>query len=265
MMHLKKLRSGHSLKHRVMFRMAPLVLGMQASDIMRALLYRPAFFGKGILQLAHAVMRGESEWSVGERELFAAWVSAKNRCRFCSTAHTAVAGAALGDKLVKAVIDDNDLSGLAPKARAILPFLERLAGSPGMLAPSDLAELRAAGISDEAIVDAVYVCFLFSMFNKFADATGCEPPAAGKLHKLVSLLLGKGYDLIGDTGDDVGVFLGKGDGTFAPGIDYARGWRPYRVATGDFNRDGRLDIATISDGEAPNYGELNILLNRNCR
>jgi hypothetical protein len=28
------------------------------------------------------VMRGPSEWSIAERELFAAWVSKKNECEF---------------------------------------------------------------------------------------------------------------------------------------------------------------------------------------
>ncbi|MFQ5426145.1 MAG: hypothetical protein ACE5EV_03590 [Gaiellales bacterium] len=44
------------------------------------LLYRPAFFGRSFGNYLHAVMRGPSAWSVGERELMAALVSRLNHC-----------------------------------------------------------------------------------------------------------------------------------------------------------------------------------------
>lgn len=47
----------------------------------------------------------------------------------------------------------------------------------------------------------------------------------------------------GSTG--VVVYLGKGDGTFAPGVSYGDQPNMSYVAVGDFNRDGILDIAAI--------------------
>lgn len=44
------------------------------------LLYRPAFFGKPFADWLHPLMRGSSEWTVGERELMAAFVSKLNQC-----------------------------------------------------------------------------------------------------------------------------------------------------------------------------------------
>jgi VCBS repeat protein/ASPM-SPD-2-Hydin domain-containing protein/centrosomal CEP192-like protein len=41
----------------------------------------------------------------------------------------------------------------------------------------------------------------------------------------------------------VSVLLGNGDGTFAPHVDYPTGNGPTSVVTGDFNRDGILDLA----------------------
>jgi hypothetical protein len=52
------------------------------SDISRALRYRPELFGRPFSELLQGVMRGESEWTEAERELFAAFVSAQNQCPF---------------------------------------------------------------------------------------------------------------------------------------------------------------------------------------
>ena len=41
----------------------------------------------------------------------------------------------------------------------------------------------------------------------------------------------------------VSVLLGNGDGTFQTAVNYSAGVEPKWVALGDFNRDGRLDIA----------------------
>ncbi len=45
---------------------------------------------------------------------------------------------------------------------------------------------------------------------------------------------------------DVTVLLGLGDGTFQSAVHYAAGDRPFAVVTGDFNGDGRPDIAVVN-------------------
>ena len=52
------------------------------SDISLALRYRPELFGSPFSELLQQVMKGPSEWSEAERELFAAFVSARNQCPF---------------------------------------------------------------------------------------------------------------------------------------------------------------------------------------
>ncbi len=52
------------------------------SDIRRTLSYRPTLFGIPFSTYLHEVLRGPSDWSVGERELFAAFVSRTNQCSY---------------------------------------------------------------------------------------------------------------------------------------------------------------------------------------
>jgi len=52
------------------------------SDVRRMLTHRPELFGLAFSEALQDVMRGPSEWSVAERELFAAFVSAQNQCPF---------------------------------------------------------------------------------------------------------------------------------------------------------------------------------------
>jgi len=56
--------------------------GVYVSDIGQALRYRPDLFGGPFSELCQRLMRGRSEWTAGERELFAAFVSSQRRCPF---------------------------------------------------------------------------------------------------------------------------------------------------------------------------------------
>ena len=52
------------------------------SDISLALRYRMELFGQPFSELLQEVMKGRSDWSEAERELFAAFVSKLNQCPF---------------------------------------------------------------------------------------------------------------------------------------------------------------------------------------
>ncbi len=81
-MRLQAVERGHRLPQKLMLGMIRLVSGRRVVDIIRTIFYRPEFFGTPISAWTQAVMRGDSPWSVGERELFAAFVSRLNKCRF---------------------------------------------------------------------------------------------------------------------------------------------------------------------------------------
>lgn len=80
-MRLKKVHQGHGLGDKLMLGLTRLLAG-HAPGVVRTLRYRKDFFGTPFSELTQQVMRGPSPWSVGERELFAAFVSRLNKCVF---------------------------------------------------------------------------------------------------------------------------------------------------------------------------------------
>jgi hypothetical protein len=81
-MRLNTVVRGDRLAARVLYALVRVVSGFRAPDVVRTLQYHPHLFGRPHSLHTQAVMRGPSEWSVGERELFAAFVSQINRCQF---------------------------------------------------------------------------------------------------------------------------------------------------------------------------------------
>ena len=56
--------------------------GAEPLGVVKTLLYRPELFGLPFSLALDRVMRGPSDWSAGERELFAAFTSLLNQCPF---------------------------------------------------------------------------------------------------------------------------------------------------------------------------------------
>ena len=81
-MRLRAVEHKHRFKERLKLLMIRLVEMRRVPDIVKTLFYRPEFFGRLMCDWTEAVMRGPSEWSVGERELFAAFTSRLNQCVF---------------------------------------------------------------------------------------------------------------------------------------------------------------------------------------
>lgn len=81
-MRLRVVESGHRLPQKLVLALIRVVSRMRVVDIIRTLLYRPEFFGRPMSAWTQAVMRGPSDWTVAERELFAAYASRLNQCVF---------------------------------------------------------------------------------------------------------------------------------------------------------------------------------------
>lgn len=56
--------------------------GQEPLGVVKTLLYRPERFGRPFSEELDRVMRGPSDWSAGERELFAGFTSSLNQCLF---------------------------------------------------------------------------------------------------------------------------------------------------------------------------------------
>jgi hypothetical protein len=78
---LRKVHSGHRFREKAILGAMRVMMG-HAPGVVRTLFYRKEFFGALFTALTQQVMRGPSPWSVGEREIFAAFVSRLNQCVF---------------------------------------------------------------------------------------------------------------------------------------------------------------------------------------
>lgn len=81
-MRLATIARGARLADRALYKFVQFVTKHPMPDVVRVLRHQPAFFGVPFNQLIHATLRGPSDWSVGERELFAAYVAKQNECEF---------------------------------------------------------------------------------------------------------------------------------------------------------------------------------------
>lgn len=52
------------------------------SDIRRTLTYRAELFGEPFSRSLQHILRGSSDWSVGERELFASFTASRLQCAY---------------------------------------------------------------------------------------------------------------------------------------------------------------------------------------
>ena len=56
--------------------------GREPFGVVKTLVYRSEIFGRPFTAELQRVMRGPSDWSAGERELFAGFTSLLNQCHF---------------------------------------------------------------------------------------------------------------------------------------------------------------------------------------
>lgn len=176
-MRLPILQSGHDRVSAFGLRLLARANRGHVADVLKVTFYRTHFFGTPYSDLVEETLRGPSFWTPAEREVFAAYTSRTNDCPFCVAAHGDMACSYLGeeDELVDAGLTALDAADLRPEARAVLAFLDRLSHSPDALTASDVREARKAGVSDEALDEAIRVCALLHVMNRVLNAVGGQP------------------------------------------------------------------------------------------
>jgi uncharacterized peroxidase-related enzyme len=97
------------------------------------------------------------------------------------------------DKVVEAVLADWRTAPIDQKLRATLGFLEKLTLAPADVRPADMVPLRAAGLSDAAIEDAIHACVLFNVYDRMADALQFHLPGPGGYAASGRSLMKRGY------------------------------------------------------------------------
>lgn len=81
-MRLARVESGHEPRNAAVLDKFRELSGREPVDVVKMLYYRPELFGRPFSAALDLAMRGESDWTPAERELFAAYVSSLNQCPF---------------------------------------------------------------------------------------------------------------------------------------------------------------------------------------
>jgi uncharacterized peroxidase-related enzyme len=192
-MRLTILDRGHGLGTKALFAFIRLVSRQPTPEALKLIAYRPDFYGTHMKQLTHEAMRGPSAWSVGDRELMAAFISSVNECEYCTKAHSAVSARAYEDAgKVPATLSDLETAPIGEPLRATLRMLRKLTREHAVDV-EDMRTVLAAGVSREQIEDALAVAFAFNATNRLADALGFSVPGPKAFEAGAKFLLARGY------------------------------------------------------------------------
>jgi AhpD family alkylhydroperoxidase len=193
MMRLDILNRGYGPATKLLFALIRLFSGHPVPDAAKLVFYRPDFYGARAKEFTHEAMRGPSDWSVGDRELMAAYVSKVNGSAFCVGAHTATARRAYQDgPRVAAVLADLESAPVAEPLRATLRMLGKLTAE-GKLSAEDMQEVLSAGVTRQQVEDALAVCVAFNTIDRLADAFGFEVLSPEGFEAGAKYLLKRGY------------------------------------------------------------------------
>ena len=132
--------------------------------------------GKPLLEFHEALLRGDSPFTIQQRELMAAYVSGVNACQYCHGAHTAAAKQfGVPEDLLAKIIQSPADSGVDEKLLSVLAFQRKLTLTPTAMTQADADAVFAAGWDERALYDAVQICCLYNFMNRFVEGLGLTP------------------------------------------------------------------------------------------
>ncbi|TDP91857.1 carboxymuconolactone decarboxylase family protein [Labedaea rhizosphaerae] len=192
-MRLTEVERGDSFRSRALIRVISLALGMRLPDAARVAFYHKDFVSPALGAWTQEVMRGPSEWSVGERELMGAMVAKWNSCPFCVGAHRAIAVRGVDPAVADACLEDHRTAPIAEPLRATLSVLETMTLHPDRLHGADMKEAMAAGATRAQLKDAAAVGALFNIITRYANALDFAIPTDPEFDKAAVMMLKRGY------------------------------------------------------------------------
>jgi uncharacterized peroxidase-related enzyme len=192
-MRLPEIESGDGLANRLLIRFISVASRMRLPDAARVAFYHKDFFGKPMGAWTQTAMRGPSPWSVTERELMACMVAKWNACAFCVGAHGSTAAKEMQRAAVDEVISDFHAAPISERLKAALEFLEVMTLRPNDLKAEHAKAALNAGLSADALMDAIAVGALFNIITRYADVLDFSLPTTAEFERAANMLLKRGY------------------------------------------------------------------------
>ena len=148
-----------------------------------------------IREITQFLLRGPSTLTEGERELIATVVSNGNKCKFCTTAHTAVADLLLGEPETSKKVKENILTApVSEKMKALLTIASMVRQSGKSVTPEAIETAKAEGATDIEIHDTVLIAAMFCLYNRYVDGLATVTPTDPDFYKgLGQRLVNNGY------------------------------------------------------------------------
>ena len=147
-----------------------------------------------LARVTQAIMRGDSPFTPGERELIASYVSGLNACQYCAGGHAAAAEAfGINEGFLGRLLEDVDGSGVDERLKPVLAYVKKLTLTSSRMTQADADAVYAAGWEEKALHDAIAVCCMFNFMNRLVDGHGvaADPEVfgeRGKRHKELGYL-----------------------------------------------------------------------------
>jgi len=133
---------------------------------------------KPMSELAEVLLHDPGTLTPGERELIATYVSSRNDCYYCQTAHGAIAAHHLGgnEETVHEVKRDFEHAAISEKLKALLAIAGKVQRGGKNVQPEDVERARREGATDPEIHDTVLIAAAFCMYNRYVDGLATWTP-----------------------------------------------------------------------------------------
>ena len=101
----------------------------------------------------------------------------------------------LGTEITQAVFANPATAPISEKLKAALALVRKLTLSPEEVGADDVWATLEAGVSEDGVIDAIYVCFAFNLIDRVADALGFDLMDEAGYRQAAQVLLKFGYQL----------------------------------------------------------------------